>query len=63
VKVNNRELLAYDRAYRALAREIADQCGQLPQRVSLDAVVTRNPVTDFDVVIVDEAGNFHAVQQ
>jgi hypothetical protein len=31
--------------------------------VSLDAVVTRNPVTDFDVVIVDEAGNFHAVQQ
>jgi hypothetical protein len=63
VKVNSRELLAYDREYRALAREIADQCGQLPQRVTVDAAVIRNPITSFDTVIVDEAGNFHAVHQ
>jgi hypothetical protein len=63
VKCNSRELLAYDKEYRALAREIADQCGQLPQRVSLDAVVTRNPLTDFDVIVVDDDGAIHAVQQ
>ena len=63
VKCNSRELLAYDKEYRALAREIADQCGQLPQRVSLDAVVTRNPITDFDTIAIDDDGTFHAVKQ
>lgn len=63
VPLNSREYLAYVKEQRALLREVADQTGQLPQRVSLEATVTRNPITDFDVVVLDEAGRLHAVQQ
>ena len=63
MKCNSRELLAYDKEYRALAREIADQCGQLPQRVALEATVTRNPITDFDTIAIDDDGTFYAVKQ
>jgi hypothetical protein len=63
VRCNSRELLAYDKEYRALAREIADQCGQLPQRVSLETTVTRNPITDFDTIAIDDDGTFYAVKQ
>jgi hypothetical protein len=63
VPVNSKEFNAYHDRQVKLVHQIAEETGQLPQRVALDAVVTRNPITDFDVVVVDDDGNFHAVQQ
>jgi hypothetical protein len=60
VPVNGSELRAYEKEQRALTREIADQTGQL-QRSSVEVNVTKNPITNFDTIAVDESGNWHAV--
>jgi hypothetical protein len=61
VPLNSREYLAYVKEQRALLREIADQTGQLPQRVALEATVTQNPITTFDHLLMDENGHLHGV--
>jgi hypothetical protein len=61
VPVNGSELRAYEKEQRALTREIADQTGQLPQRSSVEVNLTKNPITNFDTIAVDESGNWHAV--
>jgi hypothetical protein len=33
------------------------------QRAPVNVNVVRNTLTDFDTIAVDEAGNWHAVQQ
>jgi hypothetical protein len=63
VPLNSREYLAYVKEQRALLREIADQTGQLPQRVSLEATAAKSGITDFDTVYLDESGNLSAVVQ
>ena len=63
VRVRGNEYRAYEKEQRALTREIADQTGQLMQRAPVEVNVVRNPLTDFDTIAVDEAGNWHAVQQ
>jgi hypothetical protein len=63
VPVRGNEYRAYEKEQRALTREIADQTGQLMQRAPVQVNVVRNPLTDFDTIAVDEAGNRHAVQQ
>jgi hypothetical protein len=63
VPVNGSEYRAYVKEQRALAREIADQTGQLPTRAGRLEVDVKNPITDFDVIAMDADGNFHAVQQ
>ena len=59
--LNSREYLAYVKEQRALFREIADQTGQLPQRVMADVTVTKNPLTAFDTLVMDEDGRLHGV--
>jgi hypothetical protein len=44
VPVNGAELRAYEKEERALAREIADQTGQLQARSSNEAEPARNPL-------------------
>ena len=63
VPVRGNEYRAYETEQRALTREIADQTGQLMQRAPVNVNVVRNTLTDFDTIAVDEAGNWHAVQQ
>jgi hypothetical protein len=61
VPVHGPEFRAYEKEQRALTREIADQTGQLLQRAPVEVNVVRSPITDFDTIAVDEAGNWHAV--
>jgi hypothetical protein len=63
VPVNDRVLDRYSKLQQSLLREIADQTGQLPQRVAVDVNAVKNPITDYDVIAMDEMGDFHAVQQ
>jgi hypothetical protein len=63
VTVNSREYLAFVKEQRALLREIADQTGQLPQRVAVDLAAARNPITSFDTVALDADGNLLGVVQ
>jgi hypothetical protein len=54
---------AYEKEQRALLREIADQTGQLPQKVAVDIAAARNPLTDYDTVAMDSDGNLLGVVQ
>jgi hypothetical protein len=63
VPVNGHEYRAYVKEQRALAHQIAEQTGQLPPRNPVDAGPVKSPITDYDVIGLDENGNFHAVQQ
>jgi hypothetical protein len=63
VPVNGSEYRAYLKEQRALIHEIADQTGQLSARVGKVEVDVKSPLTDFDVIAIDDQGNFHAVQQ
>lgn len=61
VPLNSREYLAYVKEQRALLREIADQTGQLPQRVMADVTVAKSPLTAFDTLVMTEDGQLHGV--
>ena len=61
VPLNNREYLAYVKEQRALLREIADQTGQLPQRIAADVTVAKSPLTAFDTLVMTEDGQLHGV--
>jgi hypothetical protein len=63
VLVNGPEYRAYEKEQRALIREIADQTGQLPARIAVDAGPAKGSLADFDVIAVDSSGGFHAVRQ
>jgi hypothetical protein len=63
VLVYGPEYRAYEKEQRALLREIADQTGQLPSRATKIEMDVRNPITDYDVVVMDADGQLHAVQQ
>ena len=62
VLVNGPEYRAYEKEQRALIREIADQTGQLPQRVGKVEVDVKNPLTFGGSIAQDEAGNWYSVQ-
>jgi hypothetical protein len=62
VPINSREYLAYVKEQRALLREIADQTGQLPQRVAVEST-GRSGIMSFDTVAMDADGNLLGVVQ
>jgi hypothetical protein len=57
---NGPEYRAYEKEQRALVREIADQTGT-SSWVAVDLALVRNPITDYDVLVMEDAGKLHAV--
>jgi len=57
VPVHGSEYRAYEKEQRALLREIADQCGQLPTRVAVQTQAA--PLTFGATLVEDEHGQFH----
>jgi hypothetical protein len=62
-QVNGPEIRAYSKEERALAHQIAEETGQLPQRTVAVTTEVKNPITDYDVLIRDPDGNFQAVRE
>jgi hypothetical protein len=63
VLVPGNEWRGYTRERARLLREIAEEMGQIQSRNSTDGGPVRGSLTDFDVIAMDAARNFHAVQQ
>jgi hypothetical protein len=61
VPVNDRVLDRYSKLQASLLREIADQTGQLPQRVAVNVHAASNPITSFKTVALDAEGNLLGV--
>jgi len=49
----------YTKTVMALQRAVAEELGDLCS--SIDLAVSKNPITDFDTIVVDDDGSFHAV--